>query len=367
MSVAMPVAPNLVEEIFSCQDCGKTFNDAHKLKRHNKVHGDKIFVCEQEVCGKRFLDKSKLKRHQLVHTKDRPFVCEHPGCDKRFSLAYNRTIHMRIHSGHKPFVCDIKGCTAAFAQASNLKSHRRTHDRRKLFHCDFPGCGEEFSKRASLKIHSKLHVPGGESAGPLPLPTGYSDYPSPAGMEKAYNGNLGSVPQLSLSAISSNPHLLGQPHLQHPLLPTHPHAHPHPHPHAHAHALAHQHQHQHQHQHAQHHSQMGGMVGVVGPMSGAMVMSGGAVPSSAQVHVDRNGSAGMMVMPMEAFRMAIKQEDSLAHYAQQMDCKVCGLEFNHQMQLSEHMHASHGITHAHEHVDPNHGLNPGHDNDDHDL
>ncbi|XP_012498412.1 PREDICTED: zinc finger protein 42 homolog [Propithecus coquereli] len=111
--------------------CSRRLRDATALKKHLVAHAPRDHVCAE--CGKSFAESSKLKRHFLVHSGEKPFQCTFEGCGKRFSLDFNLRTHVRIHTGEKRFVCPYEGCSRKFVQSNNLKVHISTHAKTQKF------------------------------------------------------------------------------------------------------------------------------------------------------------------------------------------------------------------------------------------
>ncbi|XP_005329309.2 zinc finger protein 42 homolog [Ictidomys tridecemlineatus] len=103
----------------------KKANNKSSLRSDIPVPGPKDHVCAE--CGRTFSESSKLKRHFLVHTGEKPYQCTFEGCGKRFSLDFNLRTHLCIHTGEKRFACTFPGCDKRFVQSNNLKVHFLTH------------------------------------------------------------------------------------------------------------------------------------------------------------------------------------------------------------------------------------------------
>lgn len=68
------------EQVYTCDDCHRTFNQLHKLNHHKRYH-DRKHECHYPGCDKKFGTKTHLDRHiNDKHEKTKGFHCPEPGC-----------------------------------------------------------------------------------------------------------------------------------------------------------------------------------------------------------------------------------------------------------------------------------------------
>ncbi|XP_040294901.1 oocyte zinc finger protein XlCOF7.1-like [Bufo bufo] len=115
----------VVEGMYVCSTCEKTFTSHFGLVKHQAMHNGNKVSCPQ--CGKLFLYKSSLVIHQRIHTGEKLFTC--PVCNKCFTNHSNLVVHQRIHTGEKPFVC--LECGKRFGHKGHLNRHLKTHEAEK--------------------------------------------------------------------------------------------------------------------------------------------------------------------------------------------------------------------------------------------
>uniref|UniRef100_A0A673H762 Ovo-like zinc finger 1b n=1 Tax=Sinocyclocheilus rhinocerous TaxID=307959 RepID=A0A673H762_9TELE len=91
--------------VLSCQVCQKIFTTARMLKRHSEM---KKYSCEH--CGKGFNDAFDLKRHVRTHTGVRPYKCTM--CVKAFAQRCSLESHLKkIHAVTQQYECGLTAQT----------------------------------------------------------------------------------------------------------------------------------------------------------------------------------------------------------------------------------------------------------------
>ena len=100
-----------------------------------------MFLCS--YCPKTFVDKRQLKLHQRYHLKEN-FKCL--ACDKSFTSRQSFNAHSSLH---KESIFSCGECFKTFNHQSNLIAHQRLHYGK--FSCTY--CYKNFSRRDDLHDH----------------------------------------------------------------------------------------------------------------------------------------------------------------------------------------------------------------------
>ena len=83
-----------------------------------------MFSCN--ICGKKFNQQRNLKRHHLIHTGELPYQCRYCNRKIRHQSTFKR--HERIHTGEndeKTYSC--RYCQMNFKEKTNLDKHENIH------------------------------------------------------------------------------------------------------------------------------------------------------------------------------------------------------------------------------------------------
>lgn len=176
--------------IYTCELCGKGFNDCVLYKEHSNIHEGvrpfKCVVCEKDfpfssylnshqirnhkvtidgiaganqclVCSKNFSRKSVLENHMKRHENikvvhEKKHLCDI--CGKGFAQTEKLRIHYRVHTGVKPYTCSY--CAKSFTKRDYLVMHERVHSGERPYSCEH--CGKRFNQSAPLRLHVRSHT-----------------------------------------------------------------------------------------------------------------------------------------------------------------------------------------------------------------
>uniref|UniRef100_A0A1B0CFQ0 C2H2-type domain-containing protein n=2 Tax=Lutzomyia longipalpis TaxID=7200 RepID=A0A1B0CFQ0_LUTLO len=138
-------------EEFRCniEGCGKVLKCKENLKRHQRIHKARNFVCD--VCGGRFINQRNMEIHMRTHTGARPYECDI--CHKKFASTCTLRIHIRYHTGERPYKCDF--CDNAFVDKQTMIVHRRQHTGEQPYSCPYEDCNRFFKQKQNLRSHLK--------------------------------------------------------------------------------------------------------------------------------------------------------------------------------------------------------------------
>ncbi|XP_078078130.1 uncharacterized protein LOC144499703 [Mustelus asterias] len=111
---------------------------------------DNILSCHE--CGKTFEEQDLYQKHKLLHSVEKPLTCEPPLDDV---AALNADME-KNHAEQKTFDCD--SCNAKYQSKDDLQHHLNIHKPNvegKTFNCEI--CSNKFEKQIDLRDHLKAH------------------------------------------------------------------------------------------------------------------------------------------------------------------------------------------------------------------
>ncbi|XP_060076710.1 zinc finger protein 235-like isoform X2 [Ylistrum balloti] len=157
---------------YSCQICGRGFQQETQLEKHSKKHLWKTFKdsfnpqlqlqtkdthegfasVDCRYCGMTFPYENQYKEHVMKeHQGVNMFNCQL--CERDFKSRLGLKLHMMGHTGERPHVCTI--CGKGFRQKVSLITHSKKHTE-DIHTCNV--CGENFRKAISLRNHLVVHT-----------------------------------------------------------------------------------------------------------------------------------------------------------------------------------------------------------------
>ena len=139
---------------FQCEVGAKTFAYKQDLPRHMRSHTDnpKPYVCSE--CGQSFTQSTKLKRHENKHlgtrTEGSEISCDQ--CESTFSTKRRFKLHIKKCEGtQKITVKYCRKCDKSFVKLSAFKRHMASHEKLKNFICT--ECGKAYADKRNLTMH----------------------------------------------------------------------------------------------------------------------------------------------------------------------------------------------------------------------
>ncbi|XP_061693321.1 zinc finger protein 135 isoform X2 [Syngnathoides biaculeatus] len=146
---------------YACQHCGMTFKGSRMLGSHLRLHGKRrIHPCN--ICGKEFNHSSSLSRHRLIHKKAKDGAPAHAApATHRSSLKGKKPKRrrqavavMQVAGVDKFYACPQ--CDMSFRTSTQLSKHQVTHVKELLDSYTQPGKENVAESSSDLKIRLKL-------------------------------------------------------------------------------------------------------------------------------------------------------------------------------------------------------------------
>ena len=132
--------------------CNEKFSEFNELRKHKKVHSDKLFKCSQ--CEEKFSDFGAFMKHKKLGT------CETDSPNESVNVnVYALKEQEKRHTNEEPFKCN--DCDEIFENEKGLMDHENRHVE-KPFKCDM--CDKNYKTENDLKEHKTSHSTEKEKA-----------------------------------------------------------------------------------------------------------------------------------------------------------------------------------------------------------
>ncbi|KAK3087828.1 hypothetical protein FSP39_011196 [Pinctada imbricata] len=138
-----------------CRTCGKLFPTKSDLRLHIKIEHEELDATTCPICKIKFPSERALDFHRPEHYN---FQCE--TCGKKFQKLVKLRDHVRSHTNDYAFWC--KDCNKGFSNQTNLDNHISNIHSNKVYICST--CGSIFKNHYTLKNHMKVHTDSAEFA-----------------------------------------------------------------------------------------------------------------------------------------------------------------------------------------------------------
>ena len=107
-----------------CAECGKSFENEKKMKKHLNTHSKKLLKCEE--CGIEVEGQIKLKNHKRSHKTQACKFCE---IVFNFSSLDKHMKSCQFNSKKETFSCDL--CDYKTTLKLNLHRHKKSKHKEK--------------------------------------------------------------------------------------------------------------------------------------------------------------------------------------------------------------------------------------------
>lgn len=154
------IIPYLLNDNYSCADCGIEFDRFNKLNCHMNQHYAN-YVCS--ICGEAFTNSARLRHHTWQHKASREKVkIKCSACELIFETRYEKQKHMQSKHGLFPHKCPY--CTEVFTTYTLRVEHLNdAHGKKIDYPCNM--CPEVFKSASRRSKHIRyFHIKDKEVA-----------------------------------------------------------------------------------------------------------------------------------------------------------------------------------------------------------